>query len=258
MRMQSDLPINHFKQALADKKVQIGLWLMSCAPSVCEAVASAGFDWLVIDMEHSPNDVGDVMHQLRSLVGGTAEPIIRLPWNDPVLVKRLLDCGVRSFLFPFIQSADEARLVVAATRYPPKGIRGVAGTTRANLYGRVPDYFRRAESQICVLAQIETRKAAALSHEIAAVEGIDGLFVGPADLSTDFGFPNDWDRPEVWPTILDVGAQARAQGKAAGFLSAREQDCRKVLADGFSFVATGSDLGLIARGADALVKLYKS
>ncbi len=255
--MQIDLPVNRFKQALASQQKQIGFWLSSCAPSVSEAIAGAGFDWLVLDMEHVANDAPEIVQHLRALQGGTAEPVVRLPWNDPVLVKRLLDCGVRTFLFPFIQSAEEARQAVAATRYPPHGIRGVAGTTRANLYGRVPDYFRRADQQICVLAQIETRKAASLSHAIAQVDGIDGLFVGPADLSADFGFPNDWDRPEVWPTILDIGAQARAAGKAAGFLSARESDCRKVLADGFTFVATGSDMGLVARGADALVKLYQ-
>ena len=256
--MQDDLPHNRFKRALKAGEVQIGLWLSTCSPVSTEAASGAGFDWLIIDMEHSANEVPDVLNHLRAAEGGTAEAIVRLSWNEPVLVKRLLDIGARTLLFPFVQSADEARKAVAATRYPPNGIRGVAGVTRANRFGRVPNYFKRAEEEICVLVQVETRKAASVIEEIAAVDGVDGVFIGPADLSADMGYPNDWDRPEVWPTILDAGARIRKAGKSAGFLSGKESDCRKVLEGGFNFVAVGSDLGLVARGADALVKTYSN
>ena len=255
--MRSDLPQNHFKRAIKSGKTQIGLWLSTCSPVSTEACAGAGFDWLIIDMEHSANEVPDVLNHLRAAEGGTAEPIVRLSWNEPVLVKKLLDIGVRTLLFPFVQSAEEARKAVESTRYPPRGIRGVAGVTRANRFGRNPSYFKNAEDEICVLVQTETRKAVGSIEDIAAVDGIDGIFIGPADLSADIGFPNDWDRPEVWPTILDAGARIQKADKAAGFLSGRESDCRKVLDAGFTFVAVGSDMGLVARGADALVKTYK-
>jgi 4-hydroxy-2-oxoheptanedioate aldolase len=254
--VRNDLPQNRFKRALAAGQPQIGLWLSLTSPVATEVAAGAGFDWLVIDMEHSANDLPEVLQHLRACEGGTAEPVVRLQWNDPVIVKRLLDIGARTLLMPFVQSADEARRAVESTRYPPKGFRGVAGVTRANRFGRVPDYFARVESEICVLVQIETRKAAAAVDDIANVEGIDGLFVGPADLSADFGSPNNWNRPDIWEAILHVGARAQKAGKAAGFLSGKEEDCRKVLAGGFRFVAVGSDIGLVARGSDALVKTY--
>src|SRR6266404_9782180 len=154
--MRNDLPRNEFKRNLAAGKAQIGMWLTLCSPTATEAAAGAGFDWLLIDMEHSPNELPDIAHHLRAAVGGTAEPVVRVPWNEPVIVKRLLDIGARTLLFPFVQSAEEARRAVAATRYPPQGIRGFAGTTRANRYGRVADYAKRASEEICVLVQCET------------------------------------------------------------------------------------------------------
>jgi 4-hydroxy-2-oxoheptanedioate aldolase len=255
--MRDDLPRNNFKRAIKAGETQIGLWLTLCAPYATEAAAGAGFDWLIIDMEHSPNELPDILGHLRAAEGGTAEPIVRLSWNEPVLVKRLLDIGLRTLLFPFVQSAEEARKAVASTRYPPKGIRGVAGVTRANRFARVPNYFQRAEEEICVMVQVETQKALAAIEEIAAVDGVDGVFVGPADLAADHGYPNDWARPEVWPKVLDAGKRIRATGKAAGFLSGRENECREAIAAGFNFVAVGSDMGILARGTDALVKTYK-
>ena len=255
--MRDDLPLNRFKRAIRAGETQIGLWLTLCAPYATEAAAGAGFDWLVLDMEHSPNEVPDILHHLRAAEGGTAEPVARLSWNEPVLVKRLLDIGLRTLLFPMVQNADEARKAVAATRYPPKGIRGVAALTRANRFGRAPNYFQRAGEEICVMVQVETQKALAAIEDIAAVDGVDGIFVGPADLAADHGFPNDWLRPEVWPKVLDAGRRIRAAGKAAGFLSPRESDCREAMANGFNFVAVGSDMALVARGADALVRTYK-
>jgi 4-hydroxy-2-oxoheptanedioate aldolase len=227
------------------------------SPIATEIVAGAGFDWVLVDMEHTPNTLGDISHHLRAAVGGTAEVVVRVPWNEPVIVKQVLDVGARNLLFPYVQSAEEAAQAVRATRYPPEGIRGVAGTTRANRYGRVADYHRRAADEICVLVQAETRKAVAALEKIAAVPGVDGIFIGPADLSADFGFVGNWQKPEVWSTIIEAGKRIRKAGKAAGFLSARESECRDVLAAGFTFVAVGSDVAVLARQTEALAKLYK-
>ncbi|HJT07865.1 MAG TPA: aldolase/citrate lyase family protein, partial [Stellaceae bacterium] len=209
-------------------------------------------------MEHAPNELPDIAHHLRAAEGGTAEPVVRVPWNDPVTVKRLLDIGTRSLLFPFVQSAEEARRAVAATRYPPAGIRGFAGTTRANRYGRITDYAKRAAEEICVLVQCETRRAVAAIPEIAAVEGIDGIFIGPADLAADMGHLANTQHPDVQAAILDAGKAIQSSGKAAGFLSLREDETRRVLAAGFTFVAVGTDVALLARQTEALARAFKT
>jgi 4-hydroxy-2-oxoheptanedioate aldolase len=255
--MRDDLPQNRFKHALAQGKPQIGLWLSLASPAVTEVAAGAGFDWLLLDMEHAPNELPDIAHHLRAAEGGTAEPVVRVPWNEPVIVKRLLDIGARSLLFPFVQSAEEARRAVAATRYPPHGIRGFAGTTRANRYGRVRDYAKRAAEAICVLVQSETRRAVADIPAIAAVEGIDGVFIGPADLAADMGHLADTQHAEVQAAILDAGRRIREGGKAPGFLSLREDETRRVLAGGFTFVAVGTDVALLARETERLVRAFK-
>jgi len=256
--MIDDLPRNNFKRALAAGASQIGLWLSMTSPVATEVVAGAGFDWVLVDMEHSANDLVDVVAHLRATVDGSAEPVVRVPWNEPVLVKRLLDAGARSLLFPFVQNAEEARRAVAATRYPPKGIRGVAGTTRANRYGRVKDYAKRVEDELCVLVQVETQQALAQIEAIAAIDGVDGLFIGPADLSASMGHLGNWQRPEIWQAIISAGERIRKAGKAPGFLSAREEECRTTLAAGFQFVAVGSDIGILARQSEALARNYKT
>jgi len=256
--MRQDPPQNRFKRALAEGRPQIGLWLSLASPAATEVAAGAGFDWLLIDMEHAPNELPDVAHHLRAAEGGTAEAVVRVPWNEPVMVKRLLDLGVRSLLFTFVQSAEEARRAVAATRYPPQGIRGFAGTTRANRYGRVADYAKHASNEICVLVQCETRKAVADIAAIAATDGIDGIFIGPADLAADMGHLADTQHGEVQAAILDAGKRIRAAGKAPGFLSLREDETRRVLAGGFLFVAVHTDVAILARQTEALVKLYQS
>src|SRR6185312_5674830 len=252
--MRNEMPHNRFKRALASGQQQIGLWMSLASPSATEVAAGAGFDWLLLDMEHSPNELPDIAHHLRAAEGGTAEPVVRVPWNEPVIVKRLLDLGARSLLFPFVQSAEEARRAVAATRYPPHGIRGFAGRTRANRYGRVPDYAKRAASEICVLVQCETRRAVADIAGIAAVEGIDGIFIGPADLAADMGHLADTQHAEVQAAILDAGKRIRAAGKAPGFLSFREEETRRVVDGGFLFVAVNTDVALLARNAETLAK----
>src|SRR5260370_25268220 len=177
--MRNDLPQNKFKRALAEKRTQIGLWMTMASPNATEVLAGAGFDWLLLDMEHSANDVPQLADNLRAAEGGTAEPIVRVPWNEPVIVKRVLDQGARTLLFPFVQSAEEARRAVQATRYPPQGIRGFAGTTRTNRYGRVADYAKRASRRICVLVQCETRTAVADIPAIAPTAGTDVFVIVP-------------------------------------------------------------------------------
>jgi 4-hydroxy-2-oxoheptanedioate aldolase len=180
-----------------------------------------------------------------------------VPWNEPVMVKRLLDLGARSLLFPFVQSAEEAGRAVAATRYPPEGIRGFAGNSRANRYGRVADYARRAADEICVLVQCETRRAVADIPLIAEIGGIDGIFIGPADLAADMGHLADTQHADVQAAIHAAGRSIRVGGKAAGFLSLREDETRRVLDAGFTFVAVGTDVAILARETEALARRFK-
>src|SRR5438552_13361845 len=169
--MTTTMPINQFKHTLRESRPQIGLWASLCSNLSSEVIAGAGFDWILVDTEHAPNELPLVFSQLQALVGGTATPVVRPAWNDVVLIKRLLDIGVQSLLIPFVQSAAEARAAVAATRYPPQGVRGVAVSHRANRYGRVKDYLQRVHDELCVLVQIESRAALKDIEAIAAVDG---------------------------------------------------------------------------------------
>ena len=249
----STLPPNPFKAALHENRRQIGLWSGLCSNVVAEVLAHAGYDWIVVDGEHAPNDPLSVLGQLQGLNGGTAEPVVRVPWNDAVAIKRVLDIGGRSLLVPFVQSEQEARQAVAATRYPPQGIRGVSVSHRGNRFGRVPGYLQTAQNDICVLVQLETRAALARLEAIAAVEGVDGLFIGPSDLAADLGHLGDSAHPEVQAAIADACARARAAGKAAGILAPVEADARRYFEMGFAFVAVGSDVGLLAAGSTNLL-----
>src|SRR6266404_319553 len=207
---------NSFKQAILEGRPQIGLWSSLCSNVAAEVIASAGFDWILVDTEHAPNELPMVFSQLQALVGGTAAPVVRPAWNDMVLVKRLLDVGAQNLLIPYVQTVDEARAAVAATRYPPQGIRGVAVTHRANRFGRVKDYFKRANEEICLLVQIETGLALQNLEDIAAVEGVDGLFIGPSDLAAALGHLGENNHPEVRAAIEDAFKRIRKAGKAPG------------------------------------------
>jgi 4-hydroxy-2-oxoheptanedioate aldolase len=251
------LPPNLFKAALFDARPQIGLWSSLCSNIAAEIIGGAGFDWIVIDTEHAPNELPAVLAQLQVLAGGTASGVVRPAWNDPVLFKRVLDVGALSLVVPFVQNAEEARRAVAATRYPPHGIRGVALATRASRYGRVQDYAVRASDELCVLVQLETRQALGNLESIAAVEGVDGLFIGPSDLAADLGHLGDSGHPEVRAAIDDAIRRICATGKAAGILAPVEADARHWLALGCLFVAVGSDVSLLARQADALAAAYR-
>src|ERR1043166_7189050 len=191
------LPVNPLKRALRERRRQIGLWSMLASPVATEIAAGSGFDFLVLDMEHAPNDLTAIRDQLQAMQASAAAPVVRPPWNDTVALKRLLDLGAQSFVVPMVQDADEARRAVAATRYPPRGVRGVAVATRANRFGRLTDYLQRAGDEICVHVQIETRGALANLEAIAAVDGVDGLFIGPSDLAADFGQLGNSAHPEV-------------------------------------------------------------
>jgi 4-hydroxy-2-oxoheptanedioate aldolase len=252
------MPANLFKRALAAGQVQVGVWSSLSSPVAAEIVAGSGFDWVLLDTEHSPTELATVLQQLQAVQGTATSAVVRPAWNDPVMFKRLLDIGVQSLLVPFVQNADEARRAVAATRYPPQGIRGVATTTRATRYGRVNDYLSRAQDEICVIVQIETRAAVAALEAIAGVDGVDGLFIGPGDLAADMGHLGNSAHPEVRQAIDDAICRIRQTGKAAGILAPVEADARRWLELGCNVLAVGSDAGLLARQADALAAKFKS
>lgn len=254
---QMDMPVNRFKQALGEGRLQIGLWCSLCSNVSIEVLAGAGFDWLLIDSEHAPNELPLIHGQLQAVRGGTATPIVRPPWNDMVIVKRLLDLGVQTLLVPFVQTAEEARRAVAATRYPPDGVRGVASVTRASGFGRVKDYFGQAAGQLCVLVQVESAEGLANLDEIAAVEGVDGVFIGPSDLSAGLGHLGNPGHAEVQAAIGDAIARVRAAGKAPGILAPGEADARRWIEAGCLFVAVGVDVGLLARQSETLAAKFK-
>lgn len=252
-----DLPRNAFKQALKAGQAQIGLWSSLSSNYTVEVIAGAGFDWLLLDMEHSPSDLENVLSQLQAAALYRAHPVVRVPWNDMVTIKRVLDVGALSLLVPYVSSAQEAAAAVSYTRYPPKGVRGVAGTTRATRFGRIKDYARRAHEEICLLVQVETQAALDNIEAICAVEGVDGVFVGPADLHASLGQVGEIANPKVKPLIDDAIRRIRQHGKAPGILTPSEEDARRWLDCGALFVAVGADVGILARGADALAAKFK-
>lgn len=252
-----EIPSNAFKHAIAAGRQQIGLWVSLASPYSTEIVAGCGFDWLLIDGEHSPNDPPLVLPQLQAAAAYPVSAIVRPAWNDKVLVKRYLDVGAQSLLIPYVQSAEEAEQAVAAVRYPTRGVRGVAGTTRASRYGRVADYVRRAESELCLLVQIETRQGLDNLEAIARTDGIDGVFIGPADLAAGLGHLGDIGHAEVQSAIKEAIARIRACGKPAGILATDEPSTRRYMEWGTTFTAVGLDAMILAREADRLAKLYK-
>ena len=253
-----ELNRNAFKHGLAKGQLQIGLWSSLCSNMAAEIISDSGFDWILFDTEHSPNEIPGLMTQLQAIERGTATPVVRAAWNDAVLLKRILDIGAQSVLIPFVQNADEARRAVAATRYPPQGIRGTAGSARGSRYGRVKDYLKKANGEICVLVQAETREALGQLEAIAKVDGIDGIFIGPSDLAASMGHIGELTHPEVQKAIEDAGRRLKALGKPAGILTLNEEEARRYISWGYTFVAVGADVGLLSRSADALAKKFKS
>jgi 4-hydroxy-2-oxoheptanedioate aldolase len=252
-----ELPANPFKRSLAAGRQQIGLWCSLANHYSIEVVAGAGFDWLLLDCEHSPNDLESLLSQLQAAAPYPVAPVVRLPWNDTVAIKRVLDIGALSLLIPYVQNAEEARRAVAAVRYPPAGVRGVGGTTRATRFGRVEDYARRAHQEICLLVQTETREALNEIEAIAAVDGVDGIFIGPADLHASLGYPGETANPAVLPMIDEALARIRKAGKAPGVLMADNVLAQRFIDAGCLFTAVGADVGLLARGAEQLAAKFK-
>jgi 4-hydroxy-2-oxoheptanedioate aldolase len=251
------MPVNRFKRAIEAGQLQLGLWSGLSNNITVEVLANSGFDWLLLDTEHSPNELPMVHSQLQAISQGKAHPIVRPSWNDTVTIKRFLDVGVQTLLIPFIQDAEEARKAVAATRYPPLGVRGYSAAARASDYGRVKDYPTRCEEQLCVLLQVETPQALANIESIAAVEGVDGIFIGPGDLAAAMGYIGQPTHPEVVAAIEQAVGRIRACGKPAGILVGDEALTRRYIEIGCTFVAVGSDIGILARGAEALAAKFK-
>lgn len=249
---------NAFKRNLREGRKQYGLWLSLDSPMATEIIAGSGYDWLLLDLEHNCIDLSSVVNHLRAAKGGTAEMMVRIPWNDPVVFKRLLDLGVRSFMVPLVQSADEARAAVAATRYPPHGMRGVAGNTRASSFNRITDYFEDTHANICIVVQIETLKAVEAIAEIGAVDGVDGLFIGPSDLAASMGLVGKNTLPQVKEVISKALGAIQKTGKAPGFLNFVPADARAWVQAGFQFIAVGADGAIVARRSEALLQEVKS
>ncbi len=249
---------NAFKHDLAAGKLQIGLWSSLCSNIAAEIVSDSGFDWLLLDTEHSPNEIPDLLSQLQAVELGTATPIVRPAWNDTVLIKRVLDIGAQTILVPYVQNAEEARRAVEATRYPPHGVRGVSVAARASRYGRTPGYLAKANDEICVLVQVETGQALDQIEAIAAVKGVDGVFIGPSDLAASLGHVGNPQHADVQAAIKDAVTRLKAVGKPAGMLTGNEEEARRYIDWGYLFVAVGADVGLLAKNADALCKRFKS
>lgn len=252
-----NLPQNSFKRAIQAGKTQIGLWSILSSHVTVEIIAGSGFDWLVLDTEHAPNELPMVYSQLQAAKGGTAHPVVRVPWNDMVTIKRYLDIGAQTLLIPCIETEKEARDAVAYTRYPPKGQRGYSAAPRASGFGRIKDYATTCEDELCVLLQVETRKGLENLEAIAGIEGVDGIFIGPGDLSAALGHVGNPKHPEVQAAIEDAIARIRACGKPAGILTADEALARRFIELGCLFTAVGSDLGLLTRTSEQLAQHFK-
>ena len=240
-----ELPRNRFKHAIAAGQLQIGLWCSLCSNIAADIVRDSGFDWVLLDTEHSPNEIPDLVAQLQAGEGGQATPIVRPAWNDTVIIKRCLDIGAQTLLIPYVQNAEEARRAVEAVRYPPAGVRGVAVASRASRFGRVTDYLKKANAEQCLLVQVETRSAMEQLEAIAGVEGVDGVFIGPSDLSASLGHIGNPAHPEVQKALEDAVRRLKAVGKPAGILTSNEDEVRRYISWGYTFVAVGPDVGLL-------------
>jgi 4-hydroxy-2-oxoheptanedioate aldolase len=252
------LPENRFKRAIKTGHQQIGLWCSLPGGFAAELLAGSGFDWLLLDTEHSPGDPLTVLEQLQAVAPYDVSPIVRPASNDTVLIKRFLDMGTQTLLIPYVQSAEEARAAVAAMHYAPRGVRGVAGTTRATGFGRVEGYHNRASEELCLLVQVETQESLNALEDIAAVDGVDGVFVGPGDLAASLGYAGQLMHPTVVAAVEDAIRRIRACGKPAGILTPDNVFAARCIELGTVFTAVGSDLGVLARGTEKLATQFKA
>ena len=248
------IPQNSFKQELREDRVQYGLWLGLSSPVAAELCACAGFDWLLIDAEHAPNDLRSTLRQLQAIEGTGAQAIARLVEGDPARIKRYLDAGVQTLLIPMVDTAEQAEAIVASVRYPPHGIRGLATSiTRASRWTQIDDYARQAEEQLCVIVQAETVTALDNLKAITAVDGVDAVFIGPSDLSASMGYLGQPGHPEVQAAIAESLRYISSAGKAAGTLAGTPQAIRTHAGNGAKFLGIGSDTALLVAGTRGLL-----
>lgn len=253
-----DAPRNTFKAALQRHEQQIGMWLALAYPYSAEICASAGFDWLLIDGEHGPNDLRSILGQLQALAPYPVHPVVRPPIGEVYMIKQLLDIGAQSLLIPLVESDEQARRLVSSVRYPPVGIRGVGSSlARASRWNSIPGYLQNPEAEICLLLQLETLEGLRHLDAILAVDGFDGIFIGPSDLSASMGYRGNPTHPSVQAAIFNAIGRIRAAGKAAGVLAHDENLARQYMAAGCSFVAVGADTTLLARGSRELAAKYR-
>ena len=246
-------PHNPFKAALAAGKPQIGLWLALTSAYSAEILGQTGFDWLLVDGEHAPNDIPTMVSQLQALGRSPAHPVVRVPVGEAWLIKQVLDIGAQTVMVPMVETAAQAAMLARAMRYPPAGIRGVgASLARASSFGGHADYVTTANAEVCLLVQVESQAGLAELDAIAATDGVDGVFLGPADLAADMGHPGHSDAPEVLAAIDDAIARIRKSGKAPGILTGDHDRARHYLALGATLVAVGNDVALLRNGARAL------
>ncbi len=249
-------PTNRFKQAMQNQQTQIGLWVSLANPYSMEICAGAGFDWLLIDSEHAPNDLRSLMAQLQVVAGYDSQPVVRVPIGDSTVIKQYLDMGAQTLLVPMVDTPEQAAALVQACRYPPEGFRGMAGA-RASRWGRYPNYAREANAQTCLLVQAETQLALSNLDAIAATEGVDGVFIGPADLSASMGHIGNPGHPDVQAAIEDGIARILRAGKAPGILTPDTTLAKRYIELGARFVAVGLDTTILVRGTQQLVTQFK-
>lgn len=245
-------PKNLFKAKLG-KEQQIGCFMTLGSPDLTELLAGCGFDWILIDTEHSPIEVPDVIAHLRAVNTPGVSALVRPAWNDMVTIKRILDQGVQTLLIPYVENADEARAAVSRLRYPPRGLRGVSGSSRAANYGLTQDYFAAAERELCLIVQIESAGALSRIEEIAAVDGVDAVFIGPSDLAASMGHIGNAQHPEVQAAIDEGFRKLKAMGKPRGYLTGSEDEFRRRLAEGIDFISYATDAVLVRNAAKGLI-----
>ena len=260
-------PINTFKQALQQQRAQIGLWVGLADPYCAEILAGTGYDWLLIDGEHAPNDLRSMLGQLQGIASANgafpatppvSHPVVRVSHGETALIKQVLDIGAQTILVPMVDTADQAAQLVQAMRYPPQGIRGMgAALARAARWQRYPNYIHEANEQVCLLVQAESVQAMNNLDAIAATPGVDGVFIGPADLSASMGYPGNPGHPAVQAAIEDGIRRILQAGKAPGILSTTQAQGRKWLAAGALFVAVGIDIMVLTAGARELLAKYR-
>ena len=251
-------PKNEFKAALARGERQIGCWLGLANPYSAELMGTAGFDWLLIDGEHAPNDLRSIMAQLQVLEASSSQSVVRLPIGETWMIKQVLDIGAQNLLVPMVESAEQAAQLVRAVRYPPEGVRGVgAALARASRFSGIPDYLTTADAEICLLVQVENRAGLAALDGILALDGIDGVFIGPSDLAADMGHIGKPQTEEVQDAIADAVVRIKQAGKAAGILATDPETTAKYAGLGVTFLAVGLDVTLLAGAARELAARYK-